>query len=226
VGDYKNSKIYSTPISSSSTTYDATLLQSPLAIGGIAVSSDGYLYWSNDHGGGTNWVFRVPVASPTATPAVVGTGPGFNTPDGLAVSCDGTTVFVTFDSTSPGVWSIPTNQGLPQPATPLTALDIPLAIDIAIGPCVAPPKNFTGVQTKCDFGLVYEWCNILRWSFSSSKGILFYRIYRNGVEIATVNANTLSYKDHDRKKGVKAVYSIIAVTAYGFESVPISITVP
>ncbi len=227
IGDFSNGQIYSTPISSSSTTYDATLLQTTSGVGGLAVSSDGYLYWSSAYGGRTgDWIYRVPIAAPTSLPTLVGTGPS-GPVDGLTVSCDGTTVFLTILYGNPGVYSIPTNQGLPQPATQLTSLLIPEAIDIAVAGCnVFPPTNLKGFQKKYDFGLVYKISNILSWSASVTNGVLFYRIYRNGSEVATVNAGTSTYQDHDIQKGVTTSYSIYSVTQSGAESSPINITIP
>jgi hypothetical protein len=225
VGDFIDGQIFSFPITPSQTSYNATLLVTAPGVGGVAVSNDGFLYWSAGLSGNTgNWIYRVSVASPSDTPTLVGTGPDAGV-DGLCVSCDNSTVFVTsqFSGINTGVWSIPINHGLPQAATKITSLNIPAAIDIAIGDC--PPMSLKVTQKKCDFGLVYEWCNILKWGPIPSIAVDFYRIFRNGTQIATVNANKFSYKDHDRKKGVPTQYTVTAVIVGGGEITIGSVTI-
>lgn len=90
---------------------------------------------------------------------------------------------------------------------------------------IQPPTNLTVKQQKNDFGLLYERFNLLRWEASPTVGVDGYYVYRNGVKIATLNANTFKYEDHDRKKGVTTFYSVTAFDAQGNESSPISISI-
>jgi hypothetical protein len=87
------------------------------------------------------------------------------------------------------------------------------------------PSNLHGKQKKNDFGLVYEFYNQLIWTPSPSPSLVGYYIYRDGTKIATVNASTSSYQDHDRKKGVSYTYAITAFNAAGIESTPVSIVI-
>lgn len=225
VGDFINGHVYSVVFTA--TTYDATLIQSfgGNNVGGLAISNDGFLYISNAF---LNQIVRVPLNNPTATPTVVAT-PDTNT-DGLAVSNDGKTVFFTYVfgvSSDDGIYSFPTDQGFPATATPLTNLNIPHAIDIAIRPLplISPPTGLTGKQLKNDFGTVYERYNSLHWKASTSDNVAGYYVYRNGVKIATLGASELSYKDHDIKKYAVTVYSVTAFDSSGNESAPINIEI-
>jgi hypothetical protein len=119
-------------------------------------------------------------------------------------------------------------QGLPaMTITNLTDLAIPQAIDIAIQllALLSPPTHLTGSQKNNDFGLLFERFNLLKWQPSSSSGVTGYNVYRNRSKIATVNAATFSYEDHNVKKGVTTNYSISAFNASGNESTLANITI-
>lgn len=88
-----------------------------------------------------------------------------------------------------------------------------------------PPSNLKGRQMKNDFGFVYEFYNQLTWKPSPSAATVGYFIYRDGKKIATVDASTYSYQDHDRKKGVSYSYAITAFNSEGNESSPINIVI-
>lgn len=90
---------------------------------------------------------------------------------------------------------------------------------------ILPPLNFKGEQKKNNFGFVYELYNQLTWTPSPSLDITGYFIYRNGTYIATVDASTHIYQDHNRPRDVSFVYSLVATNADGDTSSPISITV-
>jgi hypothetical protein len=226
VASYITGSIYTFPITSSSTTYNATLIQSTAGVGGLAIS-DGYLYWSTAYNTlmGQS-VYRVPLASPTATPTLVGTtaNPGVGV-DGLAISCDGNTVFLAqIDSPGAGINTIPTNQGLPQPQTLAASLNIPAAFDVAIACPSAPPTNLTAKRKKNDFGLVFECFNRLHWDPSPATNIAYYEIYRNGVPIASVNSRVCSYEDHNQCCCGAILYSVVAVTTSGSLSAPVNVS--
>lgn len=90
-------------------------------------------------------------------------------------------------------------------------------------PIVEPPSNLQGKQKKNDFGFQYELYNQLAWSPSPSPEVAGYFIYRDGIKIATVNAFTFTYQDHNRKKGVSYMYAITAFDSSGIESSPVTI---
>lgn len=92
-------------------------------------------------------------------------------------------------------------------------------------PIILPPPFIQGSQKKNDFGLKYELYNELSWLLSPSQDVRGYYIYRDGIRIATVNAFTYSYKDHQRKKGVSYNYAISAFNSSGEESSMINIVI-
>jgi len=124
-------------------------------VGGLAISSDGYLYISTVYGGE---IYRVSLTDLTTRHLVLMTGGPTTEVNGLAVSNDGKTLFYTCvnPSSSPaGVYSLPTTGVLPVSAgevTPLDMLGISEAIDIAIMPIptfsISPPTGLTGSPKK------------------------------------------------------------------------------
>jgi hypothetical protein len=88
-----------------------------------------------------------------------------------------------------------------------------------------PPSNLHGKQKKNDFGLQYELYNQLTWTPSSSPQVTGYFIYRDGNKIATVDASTYTYQDHNRKKGVSCIYAVTAFDSAGSESLPVTIVI-
>ena len=237
VGEYvPNSpygNIYSFSVSDAVSTgnYDATVIQTNTDLGasvnGLAVSSDGYLYISSNSAGN---VTRVPLSSPKSSPQTVARG--FPTSlDGLAVSDDGTTVYVASEFGSkhanPGIYSFPTNQGFPQTPTLLSGLDLSggvIALAIAPAP-LEPPASLTASQKKNNFGSVYELYNLLQWQASPSPAVVGYIIYRNGIQIASVDASTFTYQDHNREKNVTVTYSVTTIDSTGDQSAPITVVI-
>lgn len=90
---------------------------------------------------------------------------------------------------------------------------------------VEPPAHLQGTQKKNDFGFEYELYNQLTWTPSPSPDISSYVIYRDGTKIATVDASTFTYQDHNRKKGVSYLYAITASDSAGNESSPATIVI-
>ena len=86
------------------------------------------------------------------------------------------------------------------------------------------PQGIKASSIKNNFGIDYEWSNVIMWGLSPNY-VLGYYIYKNGKRIATVSNSTSSYEDHDVKKGLPIVYSITSFSADGSESVPISLTI-
>jgi len=229
VGDYIHGLVYSVTFDNTHNTYAASLIQSFGAnnVGGLAISSDGYLYISTGHGGE---IYRVPLSAPAGPLTQVMTmGPTAEV-DGLAVSNDGKTLFYTCvnppdpPSMFGGVYSLST-ESLPVSAggvTALTGLEIAQAIDITIMPfptfSISPPTGLTGSQKKNDFVLVYERFNLLQWDPSPTIGVAGYYVYRNGSKIATLDSTTLSYNDHDIQKGITTTYAVSAFDSAGDES--------
>ncbi|CRX39203.1 hypothetical protein [Estrella lausannensis] len=99
----------------------------------------------------------------------------------------------------------------------LNFLGYPIALE--------PPSNLQGKQMKNNFGFQYELFNQIKWKPSPSIETVGYCIYRDGKKIATVDASTHSYKDHNRKKGVSILYAVTAFNLEGSESSPIHIVI-
>lgn len=93
-------------------------------------------------------------------------------------------------------------------------------------PSIQPASNFQGQQKRNNFGFVYELYNQLTWTLSPSSDVAGYFIYRDDEKIATVSASTNSYQDHDRPRGVLAVYALVAFDSNDNISSPVTVTVP
>jgi hypothetical protein len=91
---------------------------------------------------------------------------------------------------------------------------------------VEPASNLQGVQIQNSFGFVYELYNQLTWTLSISPNVAGYTISRDGEVIATVNAATSLYQDHNRPRGVLSVYSVVAFDNSGTTSSAVTVTVP
>lgn len=91
---------------------------------------------------------------------------------------------------------------------------------------IEPPSNFQGKQKKNNFGFEYELYNQLTWTFSPSPEVRGYFIYRDGNKIATLNASTNAYQDHNRPRGISSEYSLVAFDSNGDTSSPLTIRVP
>lgn len=88
-----------------------------------------------------------------------------------------------------------------------------------------PPTNLRGSQQRNDFGIMYEIFNTLQWYPSSSLDAQGYYIYRNNVLIATVNASTTSYQDHDQPRNVTTLYGVAAFDKDGNTSSQATVTI-
>lgn len=135
VGDFNNGLIYS--VTFTDTSYNATLIQT-MAVGGLAISNDGYLYISSGY---DEAIYRLPLTDLMGSPQLVA-GLTFAI-DGLAVSEDSKTLYVTsvYPPGPAGIFSISINGDSFGALTPLTNLNIAEAIDMAVH-----TKNSTGTR--------------------------------------------------------------------------------
>lgn len=92
-------------------------------------------------------------------------------------------------------------------------------------PNLQPVTNLHGKQLKNNFGLEYELYNQLSWQASVSSNVTGYFIYRDGVRIATTNAITYTYQDHNQPHNVAVVYALVAFDSDGNTSSPVTVTV-
>lgn len=86
-------------------------------------------------------------------------------------------------------------------------------------------SDFQGEQKKNNFGFEYELYNQLTWTASSSSQVTGYYIYRDELKIATLDASTLSYQDHNRPTGESFVYALVGFDSDGNVSSPRTITI-
>jgi hypothetical protein len=70
-------------------------------------------------------------------------------------------------------------------------------------PSVAPPVGFTAKGQAIPFGVV------MTWSAPTGQGVQGYRIYREGVQIATPPSGTTTYMDSNVKPGKTYTYEIL-----------------
>lgn len=88
-----------------------------------------------------------------------------------------------------------------------------------------PPSNLVGKVIKNEFLTQTDRIHRLTWTPSTDPDIVVYRIFRNGVLIATIPASgPFVFNDHHRSKDVKDVYILTAVNSAGLESSTLSVT--
>jgi len=144
------------------------------------------------------------------------------------------------------VWSIPTNMSAaannsnPQVAATLTGNVINAAavwmsfngtnnvISSSTGTrtLVQPPSLLSVVQNAQNFGVFTEYYNTVSWQASPDTDVVGYLIYRNGVFLEQVDANTLQFIDHNRVQAQAATYGVSAVNNQNSHSRIISINYP
>jgi hypothetical protein len=98
---------------------------------------------------------------------------------------------------------------------------------ITVNPGIpVPPTNFVGVVEKNKFLTQTELLNVLTWTPSIDPSVTSYRIYQNGILIATVPASgPYEVVLHNRRHGEIYTYELTAVNASG-ESTPLVILLP
>ena len=73
--------------------------------------------------------------------------------------------------------------------------------------------------------LIYEFFNTLQWQLSSSDDVMDITFTVTSVLIATVNASTTSYQDHDQPLGVTTLYGVAAFDSDGNMSTQATVTI-
>lgn len=148
-----------------------------------------------------------------------------STANGVAFSSDQTAYIVGNDSSiKSAYWTLPLG-GSPVYHSLITG-DSGSTYDIAIYFSLAPnpPTALQGRYVTNDFALFYENCATLNWALSDSTGVVAYNIYKNGVQIGTVNGSTNQYENHDQDKSSPVVYTVKAIDSSGNESSAATVT--
>ena len=86
------------------------------------------------------------------------------------------------------------------------------------------PDTISGKQKKNNFGLMKEYFNRITWQVNSTQDVLGYKLYRDGILIATLDANIYSYDDHNRTRGQSYTYALTSFSLDG-ESFPVTVSV-
>jgi len=90
----------------------------------------------------------------------------------------------------------------------------------------APPASICGKQIRNRFSTQADLVNLVKWSASPTEGVTSYDLYRNGKLVATIPVEKKRvFKDKNRKKGRKYVYSVTARVGSN-ESEPRRVTIP
>jgi hypothetical protein len=90
---------------------------------------------------------------------------------------------------------------------------------------ILPPSKIEAKRIANKFATQIDYVNVVKWSASPSPGIEFYRIYRNGRFIREVKASRHLFKDHNRPKCKRDVYSVTSIGTNGQESLHITISI-
>ena len=184
---------------------------------GLALSSDGStLYISDD---GTNAIYYCDDLTAPSPAVQLLFDSGLHEPRGLALNQDNTVLYVAnTDDNNVIAYDL-----ISQTPTVLVDSQAPTFLTLF---SIAPPLSLNGEQRKNDFGLQYELFNVLTWLPNSYYPTAGYYVYRNGVRIATLDANTLVYKDRNRPKGSVAEYTVTIFNSGGSEGASATIAVP
>lgn len=89
-----------------------------------------------------------------------------------------------------------------------------------------PPLSFAGTAVGGDCTPPIDFVNVLTWEASADPAVVSYYLRRNGVLIAIIPAaGPFTYTDNGRCSQT-SVYTLTAVDANGFESTPVTVTLP
>ncbi len=113
-----------------------------------------------------------------------------------------------------GAWKILLDDVLQIQAAAYTAPPPPPPIPAA----PKPPRNLNAVQKSDRYPTQTVYLNVLTWDKSLSKNIVSYRIYKEGIRIADVPKETLTFTDHNIDPAVIVTYEVKAVNAQKKES--------
>jgi len=90
-----------------------------------------------------------------------------------------------------------------------------------------PPSHFAGKTIENKFATQTDIIHCLKWKPSPDQSVFKYELFRNGRLIAVIPASgPFVYLDHNRRKNVPDTYTLIAVSANGLQSLPVTTVVP
>ena len=97
---------------------------------------------------------------------------------------------------------------------------------VATGTLVEPPSNVTVAQSISDFGVFKEYVNTISWDASIDPNVYAYAIFRNGLLLNEVSADTLEYADNNQVQNGPVTYGITAIDNTGNSSLIITASFP
>lgn len=118
-------------------------------------------------------------------------------------NCTATAVWVNFDGTNTNINS-----------------------SFGTGTLVSPPTSLSVTQSVNNFGVFQEYYNTISWTASTSPNLVGYVVYQNGVQIAFVNAPTVSFIDHNVQQSGATLYGVAATDDTGTQSAVVNINYP
>lgn len=97
-------------------------------------------------------------------------------------------------------------------------------VNFSLIPEALPPASISGSSVKDKFLTQTVRNQGISWTASPGECVTGYQIFRNGVLIAFVPPNVLTYQDPNRNNNTD-VYSVRTVNSFGLVSDPISVTI-
>lgn len=81
-----------------------------------------------------------------------------------------------------------------------------------------PPTSLNVTQGTNNLGLFTETYNTISWNSSPAEGIVSYLVKRNGLLIALVPSDVLTFVDHNRSPNEQLTYGVAAIALDGEQS--------
>jgi hypothetical protein len=91
---------------------------------------------------------------------------------------------------------------------------------------VSPPSNLHVLQTGNNFGVFTDFTNTVSWQASPDPSVVGYEIFRNGILIGGVDANTLQFQDHNQIQHGALMYSVTAINNDQSQSRSVTVNFP
>lgn len=101
-----------------------------------------------------------------------------------------------------------------------------IEVSVGIQQNILPPTNLQVIQSSNNFTAYTEYYNTLSWTPSSSIGVNYYLIYRNGFSVDIVSNSAVQWIDHNRVPMGPVTYGIIAVDRDNMQSPMATISYP
>ena len=91
---------------------------------------------------------------------------------------------------------------------------------------LSPPSNLSVSKQVENLALFSAPYNVLSWQASPDPNTVGYLIYRNGVFLTQVDANTLEYRDDNQPANARVTYGVAAISSQNTTSIIVSLFIP